>query len=53
MVQDLGFQSMSSMPCSVAVTQNGDVLVSDVEKHAIYIFRYLGLKAWSKRVLNS
>lgn len=38
-VQDLGFQSMSSMPCSVAVTQNGDVLVSDVEKHAIYIFR--------------
>ena len=52
-VQDLGFQSMSSMPCSVAVTQNGDVLVSDVEKHAIYIFRYLGLKAWSKRVLNS
>ena len=38
-VWDLGFQSMSSMPCSVAVTQNGDVLVSDVEKHAIYIFR--------------
>ena len=37
-VWDLGFQSMSSMPCSVAVTQNGDVLVSDVEKHAIYIF---------------
>ena len=38
-VWDLGFQSMSSMPCSVAVTQNGDVLVSDVENHAIYIFR--------------
>ena len=38
-VWDLGFQSMSSMPCSVAVTQNGDVLVSDVEKHTIYIFR--------------
>ena len=37
-VWDLGFQSKSSMPCSVAVTQNGDVLVSDVEKHAIYIF---------------
>lgn len=31
--------SMSSMPCSVAVTQNGDVLISDVVKHAIYVFR--------------